>query len=69
MAGGVTELEESAETVGGDFEGVDEDGSNISGLWDDVQGSGTYSAAVWQKKLGDNRGNVEYPRGVSPIVN
>ena len=36
ISGGVTEPEESADTVGDDFEGVDEDGSNSAGLWDDV---------------------------------
>ena len=36
MAGGVPELEESTETVGDDLEGVDEDGRNGAGPWDDV---------------------------------
>ena len=46
MAGGVTEIEESVETVGGYFEGVEKDGSNSAVPWDDVYGSGTVSDAV-----------------------
>ena len=36
LAGVVPELEESLETVGGYFEGVDKDRSNDAGPWDDV---------------------------------
>ena len=66
MAGGGTEIEESAETVGDYLESVEEDGSNGAGPWDDVQGSGTEISAVRQKKLSGDGVDVEYPGGVSP---
>ena len=69
MADGVPYLEGSAETVGGDIEGVDEYRSNNEGLQDGVQGSGTDSAAVHQRNLGGDGGNIEDPGGVSPQVN
>ena len=34
--------------------------------WDDIKGSGTDSAALWQQNLVGDRGYVEDPRGVSP---
>ena len=52
--------------MGYDLEGVDEDGSNGAGSWDDAKGSGTYSAAVLKKKLSGEGGDVEDPGGVSP---
>ena len=66
MAGGVPELEKSAEMVGDDLEGVDEDKSNGAGPWDDVQGIGTDSSAVPHIKLGGDGIYVDYPGGVSP---
>ena len=49
------------------FEGVDEDRSKVEGPWDDIQGSGTESAAVWQQNLGGDGGNVEDPGGFSVL--
>ena len=56
------------ETVGYNLEVVDKDRVNSAGLWDYIQGSGTDIAAVRQKKLGGERGDVEDPGGVSPPV-
>ena len=47
------------ETVGDDIEGIDEDGRNGVGPWDDVQVSDTESAAVWKINLSVDRGDVE----------
>ena len=66
MDDGVTEIEESAETVGDDLEDIDKNGRNGAGLCDGVQFSGTDSSAIRQKHLGGDRGDVEYPGGVSP---
>ena len=52
--------------MGGDFEGVDEDGRNFVGLWYDVKWSGIDSASVWQKKLGGDEVDVEDMGGVPP---
>ena len=52
--------------MGDDFKGVEKEGSNGAVPWDDVQISGKDSAAVWQQKFVGDRGNVEYPGGVSP---
>ena len=52
--------------MGDDLEGVDKDGSNGVGLWYDVQGRGTNSAAVRHIKLDGERNNVGDPGGVSP---
>ena len=49
--------------VGGSFKGVGEDDRNGAVPWDDVQVSGTESAYVWKRKLGGDRGDVEYPGG------
>ena len=54
--------------MGYDLEGVDKDRVNSAGLWDYIQGSGTDIAAVRQKKLGGERGDVEDPGMVLPPV-
>ena len=46
ISGGVPEPEESTETVGDDFDGVDEDGSNSAGPCDDEYDIGTVSSAI-----------------------
>ena len=68
MVGGVPELDEIVGTVGCDIEGVDKDGGNSKVPWYYIQGSGTDIAAVRQKKLDGERGDVEDPGGVLPPV-
>ena len=60
----IPELEESAERVGGDIEGVDKHEGNGVVLWEYLQVTVTYSDSVWQWNLGGVGGNVGDPGGV-----
>ena len=52
--------------MGDNLEVVDKEGSNGAGPWGGLQGSSTDSAAVRQKKLDGDRGDIEDTGGVSP---
>ena len=45
--------------VGGGGEGGDKNGSKGAGAGDDLLGSRSYCAAVWEQELGGDRGHVK----------
>ena len=57
---------EGSSTLGGDIQGTDEDGSNVAGLWDAVQGGVTDCANIWEWQLGGYGRYAEGAEGVPP---